>query len=84
MLREIATLLASVGTFSFVSHYVTGVLPAGTRLEARLSVPTGSRISHAGDPIEATVIAPVFGDGQLLMEQSFGESWRPYSGWGWD
>lgn len=32
-------------------------------------MPTGSRISHAGDPIEATVIAPVFGDGQLLIPQ---------------
>ena len=34
-------------------------LPAGTALEARLSGATGSRISHRGDPIEATIIAPV-------------------------
>jgi len=34
-------------------------LPAGTALEARLSVTTGSSISHRGDPIEATIIAPV-------------------------
>jgi LssY C-terminus len=70
MLREIATLLASVGTFPFVSAYTTaGVLPAGTRLEARLSAPTGSRISHSGDRIEATVIAPAFGDRQMLIPQ---------------
>ena len=35
----------------------------------RLSAPTGSRISHAGDPIEATVIAPVLADGRLVIPQ---------------
>jgi hypothetical protein len=33
-------------------------LPAGTALEVRLSGATGSRISHPGDAIEATIIAP--------------------------
>jgi len=37
----------------------TAVLPAGTQLEARLSTPVGSRISHRGDRVEATVIAPI-------------------------
>jgi hypothetical protein len=45
------------------------MVPAGTRLEVRLSVPSGSRISHPGDHIEAVVIAPVFDDGRLLIPQ---------------
>jgi hypothetical protein len=44
-------------------------LPAGTALEARLSGTTGSRISHTGDPVEATVIAPVSIDGRILVPQ---------------
>ena len=44
-------------------------LPAGTALEARLSVTTGSRISHRGDPIEATIIAPVSVGGRILVPQ---------------
>jgi hypothetical protein len=44
-------------------------LPAGTTLEARLSVVTGSRISHPGDAIEATIIAPVSLDGIILVPQ---------------
>ena len=44
-------------------------LPAGTALEARLSVATGSRISHRGDPIEATIIAPVSVQGRILVPQ---------------
>src|SRR6202035_2445510 len=44
-------------------------LPAGTALEARLSEATGSRISHPGDPIEATIIAPVSVDGRILVPQ---------------
>lgn len=44
-------------------------LPAGTVLEARLSVATGSRISHPGDPIEATIIAPASVGGRILVPQ---------------
>ncbi len=44
-------------------------LPAGTVLEARLSVITGSRISHPDDPIEATIIAPVSIGGRILIPQ---------------
>lgn len=44
-------------------------LPAGTVLEARLSGPTGSRISHTGDSIEATIIAPVSVEGRILVPQ---------------
>ncbi len=43
------------------------VLSAGTNLEVRLSSITGSRVSHSGDPIEATVIAPVFQANRLLL-----------------
>lgn len=42
-------------------------LPAGTILEARLSMATGSRISHPGEPIEATIIAPVSAGGRILI-----------------
>ena len=44
-------------------------LPAGTALEARLSSATGSRISHPGDPIEATIIAPVSVRGRIIVPQ---------------
>jgi hypothetical protein len=44
-------------------------LPAGTALEARLSGATGSRISHRGDAIEATIIAPASVHGQMLVPQ---------------
>ncbi len=44
-------------------------LPQGTALEARLSGATGSRISHTGDPIEATIIAPVSFHGRILIPQ---------------
>ena len=42
-------------------------LPAGTTLEARLSIATGSRISHPGDRIEATIIAPASVGGHILI-----------------
>jgi hypothetical protein len=44
-------------------------LPAATPLEVRLSGATGSRISHSGDPIEATIIAPVSVRGRILVPQ---------------
>ncbi|MGI9071014.1 MAG: LssY C-terminal domain-containing protein [Bryobacteraceae bacterium] len=70
MLRHCATLLASIAVlFLFPCSICAGILPAGTRVEARLSTPTGSRISHPGDPIEATVIAPVLADGRLVIPQ---------------
>ncbi len=42
-------------------------LPAGAALEARLSIATGSRISHPGEPIEATIIAPASAGGRILI-----------------
>lgn len=45
------------------------VIAPGTELEVRLSTPIGSRTSHAGDPLEATVIAPVLGpNGPMLLQ----------------
>jgi hypothetical protein len=44
-------------------------LPAGTTLAARLSTPTGSRLSHAGDQVEGRTIAPVGFRGQILVPQ---------------
>lgn len=53
-----SVLIACLINFSSFS-LIAQSLPIGTVLEARLSNPTGSLISHRGDQIEATVIAPV-------------------------
>jgi len=44
-------------------------LPAGTTLEVRLSVATGIAISHPGDRIQATIIAPATVGGQILIPE---------------
>ncbi len=44
-------------------------LPAGTTLEVRLSIPSGSRLSHTGDPIEGRTIAPIGFGGQIFVPQ---------------
>src|SRR5437764_7051242 len=70
MLRRFATLLLSIASSVLAPSPTTAeMLPTGARLEARLSTPSGSRISHPGDYIQATVIAPVFADGRLLIPQ---------------
>jgi len=45
------------------------LLPAGKSLEARMTTPTGSRISQAGDRIQATIIAPTMINGRLVVPQ---------------
>jgi len=45
------------------------VLPAGTTLEVRLSKPTGSSISHSGDLVKGTIIAPISVAGQVVVPQ---------------
>ncbi len=44
-------------------------LAAGTNLEIRLNTTTGSRLSHRGDPVAATVIAPVMDGSHVLIPQ---------------
>jgi len=44
-------------------------LPVGTMVEVRMSGATGSRISHRGDLVEATIIAPVSVEGHILVPQ---------------
>jgi hypothetical protein len=70
VLRGVATLLvwAAIASFTAISS-AAEILSAGTRLEVRLSLPTGSRVSHPGDPIRALLIAPVFLEGRLLIPQ---------------
>src|SRR6476469_2850341 len=70
VVRSLATLLvlAPMATLTPAARAVD-LLSAGTRLEVRLTGPTGSRISHTGDAISALVIAPVFGAGRLLIPQ---------------
>ncbi len=71
MLRDFVTLFAAIAVFPlFVRSAPADSLCAGTRLEVRLSSPTGSRISHSGDPIQAVVIAPVFSNGRVLIPQA--------------
>jgi hypothetical protein len=66
--ERFASMLVSVATSFLISSCISAeVLPTGTRFEARLCAPTGSRISHPGDPIEATVIAPVLADNRLVI-----------------
>lgn len=71
MLSDAATVLFAIGTTFILAAGPMGAttVSAGTRLEVRIGVPTGSRISHSGDQIQATVIAPVFAEGQLLISQ---------------
>ncbi|HKU53142.1 MAG TPA: LssY C-terminal domain-containing protein, partial [Nitrospira sp.] len=51
------------------SPLLAEVLPAGTTLEVRLSNATGSSISHPGDQIEGTIIAPISLAGQVVIPQ---------------
>jgi len=53
-----------------VSFSVLGQeLPSGTIIEARFSSPSGSSISHRGDAVTATVIAPVTLGGRIVIPQ---------------
>lgn len=68
MLRHFAASLMVVVLSTFiVPCKAAQVLSAGTSMEVRLSVSTGSRISHVGDPIEGVVISPVFSEGKLVI-----------------
>jgi LssY C-terminus len=44
-------------------------LNADTLLEVRLAVATGSGISRPGDPVTATIIAPVYRHGRIVVPQ---------------
>ena len=69
MLRHSAASLLPLAILLIPVSVVAQTLPAGTGLEVQISVATGSRISHAGDPIRASVIAPVFAGGKLVIGQ---------------
>jgi len=70
MPRDPAALLISIAMLiAAIAPATAEVLQAGVSLEARLSTATGSRISHPGDPVKATVIAPVFAGGELVIPQ---------------
>jgi hypothetical protein len=63
-------------------------LPEGTLLEIRMNADTGTRISRQGDPVSATLIAPVAVDGVTVLasgvqlEGSIGAAkrlgWNPF------
>lgn len=59
----LATCLVALGCSPTLAQDV----PRGRILEARLSGATSSSNSHRGDPVEATVIAPVALDGRTLI-----------------
>jgi hypothetical protein len=44
-------------------------LRAGSLLEARLSVATGSGISRPGDSVSAAIIAPIYANGRIVVPQ---------------
>ena len=70
MLKHLVPIAALIATFIIAVPSITAEeIEAGTDMEARLSTPTGTRISHAGDPIEATVIAPITLNGRLVVPQ---------------
>jgi hypothetical protein len=56
--------LVLTGTFFRMS---AEELKAGSLLEARLNVATGSGISRPGDRVSATIIAPVYVDGRIVI-----------------
>lgn len=67
LFRKVCLLACSVLLLSL--PIVAEELAAGTALEVRLSSATGSRISHRGEPIEATIIAPVSVHERILIPQ---------------
>ena len=68
-MAPLALLALIAAATAFFSRADAQVLDAGTPMEVRLTAATGSRISHSGDPVQATVIAPVYSDGRLLVPQ---------------
>ena len=66
--RLLSFLALALGAFTSCSLNATEI-PAGTNLEVRLLAPTGSRVSHPGDRIRATVIAPVVEGGSVTVPQ---------------
>lgn len=65
MIRGVVPALALASLVSFAVR--AAELPPGTKLEARLSTATGSRISRPGDPVEALIIAPVYAGDRLVI-----------------
>jgi hypothetical protein len=63
----LAPLVALVASALSFSCQAAEVLAAGTQIEIRLSVSSGSRTSHPGNPIQGVVISPVFSKGRLMI-----------------
>lgn len=64
----IALFLCLVSTSAFF-RISAEELKAGSLLEARLNVATGSGVSRPGDRVSATVIAPVYKEGRIVIPQ---------------
>lgn len=70
MLKDLAATAGLIATLVITAASINAEeIPAGTDLEARLSTPTGSRISHPGDPVQAVIIAPLVLNGRLVVPQ---------------
>lgn len=69
MLRNPAALILIAVLIAASPTASAEMLQAGASLEARMATASGSRISHPGDPVKATVIAPVFSGGELMIPQ---------------
>ena len=68
MLRHYLALLAAVviSALGFPCKPAE-LLAAGTGMEIRLSTSSGSRVSHAGDPIQGVVVSPIFSGDKLVV-----------------
>lgn len=69
MIRGLVPVLALASMVATCAPGTAAELQAGTKLEARLSVATGSRVSHPGDIVEALIIAPVYAGDRLVVPQ---------------
>jgi len=66
-MRGFFTLALSAALFFVVAS--ADELPPGTTIAVRLSGATGSHVSHAGDPVDGMIIAPVLLHGSVLVPQ---------------
>ena len=69
MLKHYLAPLAAVVVISafIVPCNAAEAVAAGTGMEIRLLVSSGSRTSHVGDPVQGMVISPVLSEGRLVI-----------------
>ncbi len=63
----LAPLAATVILASVCPCKAAELVAEGTGMEVRLLASSGSRISHAGDPVQGILVSPVFSEGKLAI-----------------